>query len=155
MKRKIITLGTILFLTTVVQAQQNPRASSITNNLQELSRISEASGSPNVEIPIAKLEIKDYTLPLSLRYDGRGVKVSSEASNVGLNWDMNGVGVITRLRRGVQDESSDGVVYATYKTYQIPIGIPPGQVNPTIECMGLSYYPEKKVFSEYLLIILA
>ncbi len=61
------------------------------------------SGTANVSIPLYNIQVGDFTLPISLNYNTSGIKVSQEASNVGLGWSLFAGGVITRQIRGGDD----------------------------------------------------
>ena len=42
-------------------------------------------------------------IPISISYDTGGIKVNAPASNVGLNWSLNGVGLINKEIQGYED----------------------------------------------------
>jgi RHS repeat-associated protein len=62
------------------------------------------TGTATVAIPIWNHENKDVSLPISLSYNGRGVKVNDVSSRVGTNWNLNAGGVVTREIRGLPDD---------------------------------------------------
>ncbi|AUP80096.1 hypothetical protein [Flavivirga eckloniae] len=61
------------------------------------------TGVPNISIPLYSIESGGYHLPISLSYHASGIKVSQEASWVGLGWSLNAGGVISRQIRGLDD----------------------------------------------------
>ena len=67
------------------------------------------TGMAQVSIPICNLSSKELTIPVSVDYvDGRGVKVQEYASQVGLGWQLNAGGSISRVVRGFPDEQPNG-----------------------------------------------
>jgi YD repeat-containing protein len=67
------------------------------------------TGTAQVNIPICNLSSLDLSIPVSLAYaDGRGVKIQEYASQVGLGWQLNAGGGISRVVRGFPDEQSNG-----------------------------------------------
>ena len=65
-----------------------------------------STGIFHYQIPLYTLKSGDYELPISLRYTGKGVKVSDEPGLVGYNWTLDTGGVVTRtVRGGIPDES--------------------------------------------------
>lgn len=58
--------------------------------------ISEYSGNPSIDIPLWNIQIRDYSLPLVLKYHSKGIKVAEEADWVGLGWDLS-FGSITQI----------------------------------------------------------
>ena len=65
--------------------------------------ISLYSGSPDVSIPLYTVKDGAIELPIVLRYNTSGIKVDEEASWVGLGWNLNVGGVITRNLVGEDD----------------------------------------------------
>ena len=60
-------------------------------------------GSPDVNIPIYTIRDGEIELPIVLRYNTSGIKVDEEASWVGLGWNLNAGGVITKQVVGEND----------------------------------------------------
>ena len=48
-----------------------------------------STGVPNISIPLYTIEAKGLKIPISLDYHASGIKVSQEASWVGLGWNLN------------------------------------------------------------------
>lgn len=65
--------------------------------------VSYYSGVPNVSIPLYEIEIDNYKLPISLSYHASGIKLSQEASWVGLGWALNTGGIISRTIKCYDD----------------------------------------------------
>lgn len=51
--------------------------------------VSEYSGIANIEIPIYEINVDGIVIPIKLRYHSSGIRVTQEASWVGLGWDLN------------------------------------------------------------------
>jgi len=66
------------------------------------------TGTPGVSLPLYKLEAGDLNVPISLTYKGGGVKLQDIASFVGMSWNLNAGGSVTRVIRGIPDESEKG-----------------------------------------------
>jgi YD repeat-containing protein len=65
--------------------------------------ISAYNGIPNISVPIYTIKFRDITVPVSLSYHASGIKVSEEASQVGLGWALNGGGTVSRTIIGKDD----------------------------------------------------
>ena len=79
--------------------------------------VDEHTGIPSVVLPIDQLSGRQLTVPITLSYHGAGNKVQDIASNVGLGFVLNAGGVITRVMRGLPDESTTGYQYYGKKVY--------------------------------------
>lgn len=84
------------------------------------------TGVLNFTIPLYTIKVKDYQLPISISYQTSGIKVSEEASSVGLGWALSCGGVISQVINGRNDLAYD---YG-YKTHDIP---DPGAMNSNYE----------------------
>ncbi|MTD72568.1 RHS repeat protein, partial [Flavobacterium sp. LC2016-13] len=62
------------------------------------------NGTSNINIPLLTFSTKNLTMPLNLFYGSNGVKVDDLSSSVGLGWNMNAGGIITRSANDVADE---------------------------------------------------
>lgn len=79
------------------------------------------TGSPNISVPLFTYKTGSIDLPLSLSYSSNGVKVDEISTNVGLGWNLNFGGVITRMVRDRADESSTHIAILKHWTAPIPI----------------------------------
>lgn len=61
------------------------------------------TGTPSIDIPLYTIQVGEYSFPISLSYHASGIKVSQEASWVGLGWNLNAGGNISRTARGIED----------------------------------------------------
>jgi len=62
------------------------------------------TGTPQISIPLHTLKGREFSLPLSLVYDATGVKVDQMATWVGLSWNLNMRGRISRVTNGLPDD---------------------------------------------------
>lgn len=67
-----------------------------------LSDIKEYSGKIDLSIPIFTIKAGNISYPITLNYDSGGIKVSQEATNVGLGWNLSN-SIIVRKIMGGQD----------------------------------------------------
>lgn len=63
------------------------------------------SGLPNITIPLFEIESGGVTVPISISYHARGIKVAEIASRVGLGWTLNAGGMVSRQERGGDDNA--------------------------------------------------
>lgn len=70
-----------------------------------LTPVSLTNGTVNIEIPIYTFKDHDITVPISLKYDASGIKVDAHPGVVGQNWRLNAGGAITRIVKGMPDET--------------------------------------------------
>jgi len=62
------------------------------------------TGTPNISVPIYTHKGRELDLPISLTYDASGVKVDQQATNIGLSWNLNVGGRISRIVNGLPDD---------------------------------------------------
>lgn len=62
-----------------------------------------ASGTPSITIPLYTIETGKITLPITLSYNARGVKVGERASWVGTGWSLETGGTIIKKTNGFDD----------------------------------------------------
>jgi hypothetical protein len=63
-----------------------------------------ATGTPDISIPIHKLHYGKIDVPISLRYHTGSLRVAQHPGWVGMGWDLQAGGVITRQERELADE---------------------------------------------------
>ncbi|MDR2951301.1 MAG: hypothetical protein LBV71_19100 [Prevotella sp.] len=66
--------------------------------------VSNCVGIPDISIPVYTIEAGDLKLPISLSYHLGGNKVNDIATWVGLGWNLNVGGMISREIKGINDE---------------------------------------------------
>ena len=80
----------------------------INHNLSEANLY---RGAPRISVPIYKIELQGFELPIELNYSFDGLKVGDVASRVGLGWNLNAGGMISHIVKGKPDESTTGFNY--------------------------------------------
>lgn len=63
-----------------------------------------SNGIPDITISLYEIRSGDLRIPINLSYQGGGIKVSQEATWVGLGWDLSYGGQLTRVVNGFPDE---------------------------------------------------
>jgi YD repeat-containing protein len=72
--------------------------------------VSYYTGTPDISIPLFKIETANLSLPITLSYNATGIRVAQDASWVGLGWSLSAGGLITRIIRG-KDDFADNTGY--------------------------------------------
>lgn len=72
------------------------------------------SGTPDINIPIYTLREGMIEIPISIRYNSSGIKVDEEASWIGLGWNLNVGGVISRNVIGQIDKKQSASLEKHY-----------------------------------------
>ncbi len=81
------------------------------------------TGTPDINIPLYQINSGGISVPISLSYDAAGIKVDQISTWVGLGWNLNVGGMVTRQVMGVPDDA--GLIF-----------------NP--------YHPEVRAYSDYI-----
>lgn len=63
-----------------------------------------STGVPSISIPLISINEGGIELPITLNYHAGGLKVTEEASWVGLGWSLSAGGAISRTIRGLPDD---------------------------------------------------
>lgn len=71
------------------------------------------TGIGNVTLPIHNYAIDGINLPIAVSYNTKGIKLDQIASSVGLGWQLNAGGSITRDVNGIEDEVTLPTTYTT------------------------------------------
>ncbi|CAM3974085.1 RHS repeat protein [Flavobacterium cucumis] len=111
--RKKIILPIICFVVSSVFAQEMPKIIPPSPEASSFSKFTEVpislyTGVPNISIPIFQISVKDLSIPITVDYHSRGINVGEIASRVGLGWNLNYGGSISRQTRGLSDEDAYG-----------------------------------------------
>lgn len=81
------------------------------------------TGAPNIQIPIYTHKGRELDLPISLTYDASGIKVDQLATQVGLGWNLNVGGRISRIVNGFPDDFYSGahtnIPYKSILNYEV------------------------------------
>lgn len=72
-----------------------------------------SSGLPQISIPMFTASGRDISVPVSLSYHAGGIRVEEIASRVGLGWNLQAGGSVTRSVRGVADDKANGWLNTT------------------------------------------
>lgn len=80
--------------------------------------ISLYTGCPDVSITLFTLKDGDIEIPITLRYNTSGIKVEEEASWVGLGWNLNLGGVITK--NIVAGDDDRDLIFEQCKSFMYP-----------------------------------
>jgi len=86
----------------------SPNASSL--GVYGIIPVDKYTGVPEIKIPIYNILNGDAKCDITLAYHIHENKVDQEASWVGLGWSLNAGGVISRIRRGLSDLTTNGGV---------------------------------------------
>jgi len=69
------------------------------------------TGSAQIRVPVCNAGTQDMGIPVAINYaGGRGIKVQDYATCVGIGWQLDAGGSISRAVRGLPDEGSHGYV---------------------------------------------
>jgi len=100
-----------------------PSANNDLIKLQDFD-VSLYTGAANINIPLYTLPSRSLNLPISLIYvNTGGVKVQDVANFVGLGWQLNAGGSISRVVRGLPDEHDSGYIGTSLYGQTIAAGL--------------------------------
>jgi len=71
------------------------------------------TGIPDISIPLYEIKVGELSLPISISYHASGIKVNDYGSWVGLGWNLNAGGSVTRKVMGKPDDQSGNYLNAT------------------------------------------
>lgn len=105
---KIIIL-IALFSIQILKAQNQPFQAIKSPNVAAMERFGDIpvnlfTGTPDISIPLHQIETGNIRIPIGLRYHASSVKPNQPPGWVGLGWDLDCAGSITRQVRGAYDE---------------------------------------------------
>jgi hypothetical protein len=72
------------------------------------TNVSLATGTVNINIPLYSFGGTKLTLPLSASYAANGVRINDVSNLLGMGWNLNFGGVVTRTVLGLPDEEREG-----------------------------------------------
>jgi YD repeat-containing protein len=75
------------------------------------------TGQVNPTIPLLSFTVDGITVPVNLNYSNTGLKIADVASWVGLGWNLNVGGTISRVVKGLPDDDQTGLLTPMYATY--------------------------------------
>ena len=79
--------------------------------------VSISTGIPEIGVPIYTISEGGISIPISLSYYAGGIRVEEIASWIGLGWNLNAGGSVSRTTRGLPDDVFNGYIY-TDKTVE-------------------------------------
>ena len=111
----MITIAIMFLYNTILWGQvdeESPKLIPPTPTAFELGKYGQMNvglftGTSNIDIPLYTFNTKSINVPISLHYSSNGIKVDQMETNVGLGWNLNSGGVITRIIRDQQDEDNN------------------------------------------------
>jgi hypothetical protein len=80
---------------------QSPNAASLAKFVE--FPVSFFNGQTSISFPIYEIKLKNITVPITLKYNTAGIRVSEESSWVGLGWALEAGGLISHQVRGLND----------------------------------------------------
>ncbi|WP_299368160.1 hypothetical protein [Winogradskyella sp.] len=79
------------------------------------TQISPYTGLPNIQIPFYTIDYGGVSVPIALAYSGGGIKVADIASWVGLGWNLQAGGLVSRTINWLPDDNDLwGYMYTSY-----------------------------------------
>ncbi|WP_456442550.1 hypothetical protein [Psychroserpens sp.] len=103
----------LFFISLSIKAQElpniippSPEAASLMKHSQ--MEVSLYTGTPNISIPFYTIAHKNVNIPIGITYNSGGVKVEDIASWVGLGWNLNAGGLVSRSIKSLPDDAVDG-----------------------------------------------
>lgn len=108
MKRQLLSKILSLLTISIALSQNSPKVMPPSPTASALAQYTNVptnnyTGVPSISVPLYTIKSGEIELPISVNYHASGIKVATEASNVGLGWALNAGGVITRAVNGVDD----------------------------------------------------
>ncbi len=91
--------------------------------------VSYYTGVPEIKIPLYEIDVYGFKIPLTINYHASGIRASQEATWVGLGWNLNCGGMVSRTVRCSDDfhEYSDSYEDIVQGYYDGPEAYPPLQ----------------------------
>jgi YD repeat-containing protein len=107
------------------------------------------SGLADISIPIYNFKEGQLEIPISLSYYSGGIKVEETASKVGLGWNLNAGGVVSRTIKQLPDDSPTGYMYTnqTVTEFRAKINDPLFTNEYTNSLDSRDYEPDSFMFS--------
>lgn len=91
-----------------------PEAQSLISQIN--ARNNYHTGAVNTSVPLFTVQGDMLEHPISASYVSNGIKVEDEASRIGLGWNLNAGGRITRVVRGINDEHLSTILVDEFVT---------------------------------------
>jgi hypothetical protein len=114
---------------------KTPETAAFNRNLE--APVSMYTGVPSITIPLYEINIKGVNIPINLSYHAGGIRVDQDATWVGLGWNLDYGGSISRKIRGSADEYTGGYLKGT--TVDDFLALPLNQTNAEDVMLRMSY----------------
>src|SRR5204862_2294659 len=83
--------------------------------MKENINVNMYTGTADIDLPLVSLPSRELSIPISLSYaNSTGIKVQDVASYIGLGWRLNAGGSISRIVRGLPDETANGYIGSSH-----------------------------------------
>lgn len=96
-------------------APQSPTASSLARQIDY--NVGTYTGIPDISIPLYTIQAGTISVPITLSYHASGITTSQEATNVGLGWNLNVGGMISRTVKCGDDFGENDNPLGLYNGY--------------------------------------
>lgn len=159
MKKIILLILIHLSINLSAQLPKDP-VSILSPNATEIAQYGEVpvslfTGIPSIEIPIYTIKDGNYELPISLSYHASGIRPEQHPGWVGLGWNLNAGGVISRVIKDMPDEynipqnpnGTNAGFYYKYKYLNLPYWNSSNQLNNMIAYWYSEIDSEPDVFN--------
>lgn len=109
MNTRLLSITFLLFTSYLIIAQELPKIIPPSPDAQAMANYAyfppaTSNGAISTSVPIYTIKSGDITYPISLNYHHSGIKVAQDASWVGLGHALQGIGIITRVINGKEDD---------------------------------------------------
>jgi|GEM_PF-6556519 len=88
-----------------------------------------SGGRPDVTVPIYTINEPGISFPVAYNYGAGGIKVDEVASSYGLGWNLIAGGSITRVVRGIMDESAPKKRKSDFDDMTVLLGGPSNSID--------------------------
>ncbi|MBK9486949.1 MAG: hypothetical protein IPO01_17740 [Chitinophagaceae bacterium] len=105
--------GTAIDATTAPVIMPSPNSAALTNLISD--NVDLYTGKTNVNLPLYTLKSGSISLPISLQANVNAHRVNEIGSWVGLGWNLNAGGVITRVMKNLPDEFAGNTISTAYQ----------------------------------------
>ncbi|KAB2852169.1 MAG: hypothetical protein F9K42_03780, partial [Ignavibacterium sp.] len=141
MKKEIITILTLCLNLFAVKSIDIPQIVPTSPNAAGLGKygsipVSYYTGVPQILIPLYEIDIDGKKIPINISYHASGIKVTEEASNIGLGWSLNAGGAIIRQINQLNDFTGSDIGYYFDENFPAPLS-------------GNNYNPINQSYEDY------
>lgn len=133
----------IFFLTVFPYTVFSQSATPTSGSASNINSMDPFSGTANINIALVSKQIDGLELGASISYNTKGIRISDVSSEIGLGWNLNFGGMISRQVKGIPDEicfkpSANSVAFNIGYWHRLNTSIPtdwtpPNSVNNLID----------------------